>query len=199
MSCLRIPQTICILIDQNFIKFYWGGSQQIKKIHWLKWNTLCQRKYEGGLGIRQTGLFNQCFLAKQAWYLITQPTSLLAQLFKAVYFPQSTFLEATLGSEPSPYWRVLCGRDLLNLGLGWKVRNENQIKIITDNWLPGTTHFSTSHYIKLMIFHPILLESQISSVLTHTWDTQLLKSYHTPIDVERVPQIPIPPLLKLTE
>ncbi|KAI3465941.1 hypothetical protein Pfo_022604 [Paulownia fortunei] len=37
-------------------------------------------------------------LAKQAWGILTKPNSLVSQIFRAKYFPNSDFLEANLGS-----------------------------------------------------------------------------------------------------
>lgn len=86
--------------------------------------------------------------------MITSSQSLTARLFKALYFQNSSFANAALGSKPSPYWRaILWGRDLLSQGLGWRLGNGDQINKRTDNWLPGKTH--------LKLFQP-------QDLITHT-------------------------------
>lgn len=65
MSCLKLPYTISFLLEKGVLRFYWGGSQMENKIHWVNWDKLCDRKAEGGLGLRKFDLFNQTMLAKQ--------------------------------------------------------------------------------------------------------------------------------------
>lgn len=50
--------------------------------------------------------------------------------FKAKYFPSSNFLAAKVGFNPSLIWRsFLAARDLLKIGMEWKVGNGQSIHI----------------------------------------------------------------------
>jgi hypothetical protein len=72
----------------------------------------------GRYGFRDIELFNLALLAKQAWRIIQEPTSLSTRILKAVYFPSTSILKAELGVQPSHIWRaVIEGRDVLALGL----------------------------------------------------------------------------------
>lgn len=64
MCYLRLPQTNCDALEQNVRKFYLDGSQMDMKIHWISWDVLCKRKFEGGLGLRNLSIFNKSLLAK---------------------------------------------------------------------------------------------------------------------------------------
>lgn len=91
-------------------------------------------------------IFNQALIAKQGWHFVTNPLSLLSRLFKALYYPNSTFLQPDLGSNPSIYWKgIIWRRLLLAQGLGWKVGDDRNISIKGDNWILGDTHFKLYH------------------------------------------------------
>jgi hypothetical protein len=70
------------------------------------------------VGFRDTKLFNQALLARQAWRIFQNPDSLCARLLKARYFPNGRFLDTVFAAEASPAWRgIEHGLELLKKGL----------------------------------------------------------------------------------
>lgn len=66
--------------------------------------------------------------------MIKEPNSLLATLFKAKYFKNSTILDATLGHRPSHAWKSIYeGDQFLKQGIRWRLGDGNTIKVWKDN------------------------------------------------------------------
>src|SRR6185503_19619363 len=86
MSCFDLTKTLCDDIGSMICRFLWSNQEKENKLHWLSWERLCSRKEKGGLGYRDLHLFNLAMLARQGWRLITEPSSLCAQVLKAKYF-----------------------------------------------------------------------------------------------------------------
>ena len=80
------------------------------------------------MGFRDVESFNYSLLAKQGWRLFKQPQSLVAQVLKAKYHKNTSFLDAKIGRNPSYVWRSICeGQQLLKMGLRWRVGNGKNI------------------------------------------------------------------------
>lgn len=106
-------------------------------MHRKSWKGLCLPKNLGGLGFRDLWVFNQALLAKKGWCLLQEPSSLLARVLKARYFPKSYFTSAFRGSNPSFSWRSIWGANsLLWEGLLRRIGNGTNVSIWKDSWIP---------------------------------------------------------------
>ena len=117
MSCFQIPKSLCDKIEGIMRKFWQGQRGQESKIAWVSWKKMCKSKLNGGMGFRNLQVFNLAMLAKQGWRLITNPNSLVAQIYKARYYPHGDIFRAKLGSSPSYAWRsILNGLEVVKRG-----------------------------------------------------------------------------------
>ena len=125
MSVFKLPVSLCKDIEAMIRKFWWGNGDA-KKIHWVKWSSLCSSKSIGGMGFRDFQKFNNALLAKQVWHLIHHRDSLLFKVFSAKYFPNGNILEALVHPRCSYAWRsILQARGVIEKGAIWRVGNGN--------------------------------------------------------------------------
>jgi hypothetical protein len=104
MSCFKFPVGLCEEFCSMANRFWWGQKRGEKKIHWLGKQKLCRLKSEGGIGFRDLKLFNKALLARQGWWLLQNPSSLVLRMLKAKYFPNSSFLDALIPVNASFIW-----------------------------------------------------------------------------------------------
>ncbi|CAI0386228.1 unnamed protein product, partial [Linum tenue] len=193
MLSFRIPSTSCRRLNGHVARFWWAQQDRDEGMKWASWRSLCRPKIHGGLGFRDFDGNNIALLAKQAWRILHSPDCALAVLYKAKYFPQTSFLQAVQGARPSWAWQgVLLGRDLLLQGLRWLVGSGTQIHITNDCWLPTTPPSCPK-----LLPHAVLPSTQVSSLIDHSngsWKMELLQSLFDAATVKVILMIPLPQL-----
>ncbi|KAL5546786.1 hypothetical protein UlMin_006473 [Ulmus minor] len=173
----------------RLIADYWWGSKRGKsKMHWSKWNVMCNGKERGGMGFRDLGCFNQALLAKQGWRLIRNPDSLVGKVLKACYFPNGDFLNARKGKHASLVWRSLVwGREIIEKGSRWRVGSGKNIDIFKDRWLPEPSNFKvTTPPILPGVFKVAMLRLNNGD-----WNKALIEYLFNANDVKAILSLPI--------
>lgn len=97
MSCVRLPEGLCTEMTKAMAAFWWGGSKGKKKMHWMTWDKLCEKKSDGGLGFRDLPSFNLALLAKQGWRILTNEGTLHSQIAEVKVFPKFIFFGSKIG------------------------------------------------------------------------------------------------------
>ncbi|KAI5329449.1 hypothetical protein L3X38_028846 [Prunus dulcis] len=173
MGVFKLPQSLCQELSAMIARYWWGRSGR-KGIHWLSWRKLCKPKCLGGLGFRNFEAFNKAMVAKQAWHILEKPTSLVAKILKARYFPHGDFMQASLGSSPSMIWKsILWGHVVIEDGLIWRVGNGASIRVFQDRWIPKPFTF------KPLLARGLDWNTTVSDLLTAfgSWDLPLLEQH----------------------
>lgn len=149
---------------------------------------MCLTKEEGAMGFKNLHAYNLAMLAKQGWRLISNPTSLIARLYKAIYFPRGSFLTAEKGEAPSFSWKsILDAKHILQAGLLWKINSGAQVNIWEDAWIPSIPARSLWKPIDC-IFNTV---SDLIHSDTRTWNVQALNLLFPSDIVETILCIPL--------
>ena len=93
MGCFKFSVTLCHEIESLIRKFWWGQRGNRRKVHWVKWEEMCKHKDEGGMRFKDLTMFNEAMLAKLAWRLFNDDTSLFfIECLRIDFFPKGLFL-----------------------------------------------------------------------------------------------------------
>jgi hypothetical protein len=189
MSVFLLPRALCLEINSLMRKFWWGAKENGSKVNWMSWGRMGRSKAMGGMGFRDFNSFNKALLAKQIWRLWENPSSLVAQIMQAKYYPTSSVLEANMGRRISFAWRsILSSRELVKEGLVWRVGNGRKVRIWEDRWLP-------SPVFKILttpsILNPTATVDQLIDREARWWDNNRLNLLFSAEEVSMIQKIPI--------
>ncbi|XP_031097121.1 uncharacterized protein LOC116001379 [Ipomoea triloba] len=177
---------------QRCMNKYWWGSGTERGIHWKAWDPLCVPKKFGGLGFKDLRAFNLAMLGKHAWRFLTMPNSLVAKIYKARYFPKSSFIDASLGNCPSFCWRsIMAAHGFVCGGVRRKIGNGKSTLVWGHPWLPDSENPLINTPMP-----PYLSGALVSGLMNeeaNAWDHTILSDIFLPIDVDRIKKIPISP------
>ncbi|XP_019170961.1 PREDICTED: uncharacterized protein LOC109166463 [Ipomoea nil] len=190
MSIYLLPLSLCNALEKLMNRYWWGQRGSQGSIHWMSWDRMCVPKRFGGMGFKRLHEFNVALLAKQGWRLLTNPESLVARVFKARYYPTSSFYEATIGGNPSYAWRsIYAGQALLRSGCRRRIGNGRATGVLNHPWLPD----AIDPYV--VSTHPNLgqelLVSDLIDSATNGWNDDLLHELFAPRDILLIKQLPV--------
>ncbi|RZB68504.1 putative ribonuclease H protein [Glycine soja] len=141
LSFFKIPQRVVLQLVSLQRNFLWGGSQELKKISWVKWDVICLPKEDGGLGIKDISKFNAALMGRRIWALSSNQNQLWARILTSKYGGWSN-----LSNGRDKVWHSQWWSDLQKLNqqpefssihqqMVWKVRGGDKIKFWKDKWL----------------------------------------------------------------
>ncbi|XP_031095159.1 uncharacterized protein LOC115999450 [Ipomoea triloba] len=171
---------------------YWWGPGGQKGIHWKAWDRLCVPKKCGGLGFKDLRAFNLAMLGKQAWRFLTRPQSLVVRIYKARYFPKSSFVDATLGRCPSFCWRsIMAAHDLICSGVRRRIGDGKSTLIWGQPWLPD----DVNPMIQTAMPHELegALVSGLIDPTTGSWDYSIVRDIFDAAEVDRIMKVSVSP------
>ncbi|XP_055959787.1 uncharacterized protein LOC130014852 [Mercurialis annua] len=190
MNVFLIPLRLCEELERMLNSFWWGRDQAKKKgISWARWDKLCVPKKFGGMGFKKIRDFNLAMLARQAWRFISVESNLMVKVFKAKYFPNSSFFDSKLGSNPSYVWRsIFETKKFMKKGARVRIGNGSKTDIWGSPWLNGDVGYVTTPR------PDNLINAKVSNLLDmdgQSWDVGLVRDVFNDNDAENILSIPI--------
>ncbi|XP_073015297.1 uncharacterized mitochondrial protein AtMg00310-like [Primulina eburnea] len=186
MNVFLLPRSTTEELQRIMNSFWWGSNPNGNRgIKWLSWDRLCAPKQTGGMWFRNLKSFNLAMLGKQAWNLIAKPDSLMTRVLKAKYFPNSNFLDASLGHNPSFIWRSLwSSRIIIKRGVRWRIGKGDKINVWREPWLrdPRNFYITTPPITEL---HSLKV-CDLFIPFTTQWDHELLDDIFGNTDVHEI-------------
>jgi hypothetical protein len=155
-------------LQRNFL---WGGPSKENKWPLVAWNTLCQPKSQGGLGLKDPQVFSSTLAAKLWWRWIKTPSALWARIWRNKYAPNIPIqsLIRAEGIRPGSLiwnnaWR---NHDLVQSQCFWEVHNGTSTLFWDDTWEQHTILGEEEKYLDLCF----TLERAGWVKLHHYWTT----------------------------
>lgn len=90
--------------------FWWivtKENQDNKPLHLRAWKDVCKPKSMGGLGIRDLEAMNEVLVIGSIWRILTNQVSTISKVYKAKYFPNTSYWRVQDGGSKSWAWNSM--------------------------------------------------------------------------------------------
>lgn len=101
----KMPQGIILKCNRIMRNFLWGGTEGDTKVAWIKWKVVCSPKENGGLGMRDWGVFYKALLGKWRWRILNEQASLWVRILKAKYAIPVQHSHVNIEDKMSLWWK----------------------------------------------------------------------------------------------
>ncbi|GLT82219.1 hypothetical protein SLE2022_006230 [Rubroshorea leprosula] len=198
MQTLLLPKATCDAIDKLNRQFLWGSDSEMKKPHLVNWETVCLVREDGGLGIRSAWTNNRALVAKLGWRLLKEDTALWCQAFKSKYLRMKSLFDVEPVQNSSPIWRsILRCREVLRLGIRWRVGSGVNINFWTDVWVGDSS-------LQHSITGPVASEAltmPVAHLITpnREWNLDSLRNLLSEDVADEVRAVPLPTEVELED
>ncbi|KAL9687275.1 hypothetical protein QQ045_031674 [Rhodiola kirilowii] len=145
-SLFKMPVQVVAQLERIQRRFLWGSNDEVRKIHYVKWEKLQRPKSCGGLGIQGMAEKNASLLARWWWRLVSSRDGLWRKMILEKYkFKDCYNLEEinTQDRKISKSWKdileVVKGSSEVGQafreGLQVKLGNGSKLRFWDDTWL----------------------------------------------------------------
>lgn len=143
LSLFKAPVTVLDGLERIIRKFLWGGSSEVRKIHWVAWERVTSPVDVGGLGLSKLLDVNIALLSKWVWRYRNETSSLWRRVVDAFHgtprcwssIPVCNTLSGVWSSIVKTISKVRVAEVNFNQLLKGEVGNGRSIRFWLDPWI----------------------------------------------------------------
>ncbi len=193
-STADVPVTVCKKLDASIRRFWWNPKKEKgNNLLALKsQRSLCQAKEAGGLGFRESKVFNQALLAKLTWWVASGREILCIKALRSKYKVDVDWLGRDPCKNTSPLSKAIEKlHEVVLKGACFIVGDGASIDMWKDPWVPWLEGFTPTPRDPNIPKTPMKVSNLIDPV-NRKWKFDVLKSLVDPCFLNAILQVIVP-------
>uniref|UniRef100_A0A803PZY4 RNase H type-1 domain-containing protein n=1 Tax=Cannabis sativa TaxID=3483 RepID=A0A803PZY4_CANSA len=176
MSTNKIPVTTCRELDAIIRKFWWLGNAEKDRFMALRsWDSICQPKASGGLGLRRFEDINKALSAKLGWFLACRSDKPWVTYLLKKYCSTENFWRVKPKDSDSALWKNFLGtRDLVRAGSMAICASGESIDFWRQPWIPWLNPLEFDDLMSSLRTQRFTARSLADVSIGQNWNEELL-------------------------
>ncbi|KAA3453866.1 reverse transcriptase [Gossypium australe] len=191
MQTMMIPKGVCDTIEKLVRQLIWGGSRENSKIALVGWDTICQPRARGGLGLRKLNDQNSSFFMKIGFNLASKKDLLWVRVLRSKYGWKEQIPESISRNKCSHLWRSFSKIwPSIRENLSWSIGDGDKVRCRRDPWIPGMGPLTNI----IPSFSNLNFDCSVKEMVTAdgSWNLDLFRVWVSEEVINRITSIPPP-------
>ncbi|GJT68149.1 RNA-directed DNA polymerase, eukaryota, reverse transcriptase zinc-binding domain protein [Tanacetum coccineum] len=134
-SVFLLPKQVIYEINKILKGFLWCQGELTKGKAKVSWEYVCKPKNQGGLGLKNLGVWNEVLMIKHLWNVASKKDTLWVKWIYTEKLKGRSIWEIDCDNKGTVGWRnILSLRDKVRKHVWWKCGNGESINVWHDNW-----------------------------------------------------------------
>ena len=137
MSLFRIPRAVSKRLEKIQREFLCGGATLERRLHTVRWETVCTNRDNGGLRVRRPSNLNRALLGKWIWRFAIESEAPWRAFINLKYEIEASawFLKGVRGSYGVSMWKeIFKEAPQLKVNSSFKVGKGDRVRFWEDSW-----------------------------------------------------------------
>lgn len=173
MGMVILPPKIIAKLTSIMRNFFWGGTNEKRRMAYVAWKEVTTPKGMGGLGLRSLKELNSALVMKMVWKIAQGSNSPWAQVLRAKYYLRSEFWPSTRTYRCTKLWKnIIQTKAVLRNHILWELGSGEGVPVFSEPWFPQWQEFRAQNALQRRI--------TVSSLICQesgTWDFQKLEQF----------------------
>nr|GEZ23675.1 RNA-directed DNA polymerase, eukaryota, reverse transcriptase zinc-binding domain protein [Tanacetum cinerariifolium] len=134
-SVFLLPKQFIYEINKTLKGFLWCQGELTKEKAKISWDKICKLKEQGGLELKDLGVWNELLMTKHLWNVAMKKDTLWVKWIYKEKLKDKSITEAKSDSSCSVGWKnILSLREKIRKYVRWKIGNGKSMNVWHDNW-----------------------------------------------------------------
>ncbi|GJR73274.1 RNA-directed DNA polymerase, eukaryota, reverse transcriptase zinc-binding domain protein [Tanacetum coccineum] len=134
-SIFLLSKQVIYEINKILKGFLWCQGELTRGKAKVSWKNVCKPKDQGGLGIKDLGVWNEVLMTKHLWNVAVKNDTLWVKWIYKERLKGKSVWEVNCDSNCTMGWKsILSLRDKIRKHIIWKIGNGKSINVWQDNW-----------------------------------------------------------------
>ncbi|XP_074298092.1 uncharacterized protein LOC141628905 [Silene latifolia] len=157
MNIFVIPKGVLNKVNSFCRNYLWDGRPDFIRCPRVSWEKICSHKSEGGLGLRDSHIWNIAAMGKLVWWIYYNPDRLWVKCVNQIYLKGQNWDDYQPGTDISWGWKSVLDTKGYTIQSGYEILRQKFQTVTWDTQIWNTWCIPKHQFIAWLVAREALL------------------------------------------